>query len=155
MVVTGACGPGRWSTLHAMSEPFALAMTPRYMEVDQQGVVFNAWYLVWFDEAFTAWMRHVGLPYDQLIAGGIDVQNVHAELDYRDGVRWGDEVAVEVSVARIGGKSFTLAYTVRRGEDTCVEGAIVYAVIATDGTGAVPIPDSLRAVLEEHQQRAA
>lgn len=138
-----------------MSEPFALALTPRYMEVDQQGVVFNAWYLVWFDEAFTAWMRHVGLPYDQLLAAGIDVQNVHAELDYRDGVRWGEEVGVEVTVARIGGKSFTLAYTVRRGEQACVEGSIIYAVIATDGSGAVPIPEELRAVLEEHQQRAA
>lgn len=138
-----------------MSEPFALALTPRYMEVDQQGVVFNAWYLVWFDEAFTAWMRHVGVPYDQLLAAGVDVQNVHAELDYRDGVRWGDEVRVEVAVARIGGKSFTLAYTVRRGQDVCVEGAIVYAVIATDGSGALTIPDDLRAVLEEHQQRAA
>lgn len=155
MVVTLPAAPGRWASLQAMSEPFALALTPRYMEVDQQGVVFNAWYLVWFDEAFTAWMRHVGLPYDQLLAQGIDVQNVHAELDYRDGVRWGDEVRVEVAVARIGGKSFTLAYTVRRGQDVCVEGAIVYAVIAAGGSGAVPIPEGLRAVLEEHQQRAA
>lgn len=146
---------GRVASLHAMSEPFALALTPRYMEVDQQGVVFNAWYLVWFDEAFTAWMRHVGLPYDQLLAAGVDMQNVHAELDYRDGVRWGDHVRVEVRVARIGGKSFTLGYTVRRGEQPCVEGAIVYAVVAVDGSGAVPIPESLRAVLEEHQQRAA
>lgn len=152
MVVTGCA---RWSSLHAMNEPFALAMTPRYMEVDQQGVVFNAWYLVWFDEACTAWMRHVGLPYDQMLAAGIDMQNVHAELDYRDGVRWGDDVAVEVTVARVGGKSFTLAYRVRRGQDTCVEGAIVYAVIATDGSGAVPIPDTLRTVLEEHQRPTA
>ena len=151
MVVTGCA---RWSSLHRMSEPFALALSPRYMEVDQQGVVFNAWYLVWFDEAFTAWMRHVGVSYEGLLAAGIDVQNVHAELDYRSGVRWGDQVGVEVHVARVGGKSFTLGYTVRRGEEACVQGSIVYAVVAVDGTGAQPIPEDLRAVLEACQPAA-
>jgi len=62
---------------------------------------------------------------------------------------------VEVRVARVGGKSFTLGYTVRRGEQACVEGSIVYAVVAMDGSGAVSIPESLRTVLEEHQRRAA
>lgn len=137
-----------------MSEPFALELSPRYMECDQQGVVFNAWYLVWFDEAFTAWMRDVGAPYDAMLARGVDVQNVHTEIDYRAGVRWGDVVRVEVTVARIGGKSFTLGYTVRRGAEVCVEGSIVYAVIATDGSGALPIPEDLRGVLEAHQRAA-
>lgn len=138
-----------------MSARFAMPVTPRYMECDQQGVVFNAWYLVWFDEAFTAWMRHVGVAYDALIARGVDVQNVHAELDYRAGVRWGDEARVEVHVARVGTKSFTLGYTVLREEETCVEGAIVYATVAADYSGAVEIPVDLRAILEEHQRSAA
>ncbi|HWH33395.1 MAG TPA: thioesterase family protein [Egibacteraceae bacterium] len=138
-----------------MDERFALRLSPRYMEVDQQGVVFNAWYLVWFDEAFTAWMRHVGVGYDELVGRGVDVQNVHAELDYRSGVRWGEEVGVEVDVVRVGGKSFTLGYTVRRGGEACVEGSIVYAVVATDGSGALEIPADLRAILEEHQRQAA
>ena len=35
---------------------------PRYSEIDQQGVVFNGHYLTWFDEAFTGFMDHAGLP---------------------------------------------------------------------------------------------
>jgi acyl-CoA thioester hydrolase len=138
-----------------MSEPYELAVTPRYMEVDQQGVVFNAWYLVWFDEACTGWMRHVGLDYAGMVAAGVDIQNVHAELDYRSGVRWGDDIRVRVDVVRVGGKSFTLGYQVRRGDEACVEGSIVYAVVATDGSGALAIPDHLRALLEVHQTPAA
>lgn len=138
-----------------MSEPFELAVTPRYMEVDQQGVVFNAWYLVWFDEAFTGWMRYAGLDYAGMVAGGVDVQNVHTELDYRAGVRWGDDIRVRVDVRRVGGKSFTLGYQVRRGDEACVDGSIVYAVVATDGSGALAIPDHLRALLEAHLSPAA
>ena len=35
----------------------------RYLEVDAQGVVFNAWYLAWFDEAMAAFFADRGLPY--------------------------------------------------------------------------------------------
>ena len=35
-------------------------MTVRYLEVDAQGVVFNSWYLAWFDEAMTAFLRTAG-----------------------------------------------------------------------------------------------
>jgi acyl-CoA thioester hydrolase len=138
-----------------MHEPFELAVTPRYMEVDQQGVVFNAWYLVWFDEACTGWIRHTGLDYEAMVAGGIDIQNVHAELDYRSGVRWGDDIRVRVGVLRVGGKSFTLGFQVRRGDEVCVDGSIVYAVVATDGSGALPIPDDLRVRLEAQALPAA
>lgn len=127
-----------------------MPIRPRYMECDQQGVVFNAWYLVWFDEAFTAWMGALGYSYDGMVARGIDVQNVHAELDYLSGVRWGDEVGVHVSVVRIGTKSFTLGYEVRRSDQACVQGQIVYAVVRTDGSGAIEIPEDLLGLLREH-----
>lgn len=139
-----------------MSEPFRMPVTPRYMEIDAQGVVFNAWYLVWWDEGMTAWMRHIGLDYPALLERGFDVQNVHAEVDYRSGVRWGEQVEVLVDVQRVGTKSFTVGYTVARASgDVCVEGHIVYAMIATDGSGALEIPSDVRALLEERLASAA
>jgi len=39
---------------------FAHRHAVRYLEVDAQGVVFNAWYLAWFDDAMTAFLaQHV------------------------------------------------------------------------------------------------
>jgi acyl-CoA thioester hydrolase len=134
---------------------FELPLTPRYMEVDQQGVVFNGWYLTWFDEAMTAWLDHRGIDYAGMIAQGLDVQNVHAELDYRKGVRWREQVHVAVSLARVGTKSFTLHFQVRRGaadrREACVDGAVVYALVAIDGSGARAIPDRLREALGEER----
>jgi acyl-CoA thioester hydrolase len=49
------------------------------MEVDAQGVVFNAWYLTYFDEAFTAFLAARGLPYRQWLEAGFDHQLVYFE----------------------------------------------------------------------------
>jgi len=135
---------------------YSFPVVPRYAEIDQQGVVFNAHYLIWFDEALTGFLDHLGLPYPLLIAGGTDVQVVHTELDYAVPVRWGDGVLVEVACERVGTTSFTLAFTVqRRGKDDAeetlaVSGRTVYVCIdatdATDGTKR-PVPAPLGAAL--------
>ena len=40
------------------------------MEVDAQSVVFNAWHLTYFDEAFSAYMADRRLPYEKMIEAG-------------------------------------------------------------------------------------
>ena len=84
----------------------------RYLEVDAQGVVFNAWYLAWFDDAMTAYLAHRGLPYRTMLDAGYDVQVVRSEIDWQTGVGFGDTVGVEVSTARIGQTSFALKASV-------------------------------------------
>ena len=101
-----------------MSEPFSLPIVPRYAEVDQQGVVFNGHYLTWFDEASTAFFDHIGVPITEFDAWGLDVQVVHAEIDYLAPVRWRDRVRVEVRV-RVGRDDELHAGVrrIRRGDD--------------------------------------
>src|SRR3954466_7792169 len=101
---------------------FRMPITPRYMEIDSQGVVFNGWYLTWFDEAMAAFLTDRGLPYPELIELGFDVHVVRSEIDYKSGVRWGDAVAVAVATGRIGNTSFALAFQVLRGDEGCVTG---------------------------------
>jgi acyl-CoA thioester hydrolase len=43
-------------------EPFEYPLQVRYMEVGADSVVFNAWYLTYFDDAFSAYMADCGLP---------------------------------------------------------------------------------------------
>jgi acyl-CoA thioester hydrolase len=130
-----------------MSEPFLHPVNVRYLEVDQQGVVFNMWYLAYFDDAMTAYLANGGLPYQDMTDAGYDAQLVHAELDWRGGVGWGDDVRVAVSLARKGTTSFTLDFQVLRGGDAVVDGRVVYVVVAMDGSGKQPIPDFLLSAL--------
>ena len=132
-----------------MAEIFEHPVDVRYLEVDQQGVVFNMWYLAYFDDAMTAFLSHRGMDYDDLTAAGFDVMLVHAELDWRGGVGWRDDVRVAVSPSRIGATSFTLDFQVRRAGEGLVDGRVVYVVVATDGSGKHPLPADLVAALGE------
>jgi acyl-CoA thioester hydrolase len=126
---------------------FAFPVTVRYLEVDQQRVVFNMWYLAYCDEALTAFLAHRGLPYENLLAAGFDLRLVHTELDWRAGVGYGDSVEVAVSLAAVGRTSFTIDFEVRRNGSTAVSVRSVYVVVAAAGSGKRPVPPSLRSAL--------
>ncbi|MCX6466795.1 MAG: thioesterase family protein [Pseudonocardiales bacterium] len=121
----------------------------RYLEVDAQGVVFNAWYLGWFDDAMTAFLAHRGLPYQAMLDTGHDVQLVRSEIDWTSGGRFQDELDIDVATARIGRTSFALDFAVRRGEEPICTGRTVYVVVATDGSGKREIPPLIADALGE------
>jgi acyl-CoA thioester hydrolase len=125
-----------------------MPVTVRYLEVDAQGVVFNAWYLAWFDEAMAAFFAHGGLPYTAMRAAGYDVQLVRSEIDWTAGVGFGDRIEIAVSTGRIGRTSFALDFEVRRdGSAVTCAARTVYVVIATDGSGKREIPPLISAAL--------
>jgi len=138
-----------------VADVFEFPLRARYMEVDAQGVVFNGWYLTFFDEAMTAFLAARGASYATLAAAGVDVQLVHVEVDWTAGLRYGEDFTVAVSTARVGRTSFALDFQTRRdGEATC-SARIVYVVMAIDssgklaagGSGKRPVPALLAAAL--------
>jgi acyl-CoA thioester hydrolase len=119
----------------------------RYLEVDQQGVVFNMWYLAYFDEAMSQFLAEGGVPYSELLASGHDVQLVHTEIDWTSGLKWEDEARVDVSLVGVGHTSFTLQFEVFAGDSPVARGRTVYVVVATDGSGKRPVPPALHQAL--------
>jgi len=130
----------------AVTVPVPIATS--YFQYDQQGVVFNMWYFGWFDDAMTQFLGEVGYTYTALNADGLDVQLVHTEADWRDAVRYGEQVVVDVATERIGSTSFTLSFAVRVGEQVRSTGRTVYVIVSTDGSGKQPVPPRLRTGLE-------
>ncbi|WP_028934365.1 acyl-CoA thioesterase [Pseudonocardia spinosispora] len=132
---------------------FSFPVTVRYMEVDAQGVVFNGWYLTYFDEAMAGFFNHGGLPYQAMLDAGFDVQLVRSEIDYKAGVRWGDPIVVNVSASRFGRTSFVLDFQVRRsaepGAEVCTNGRTVYVVVHAKEHTKREIPDLIRNALGE------
>jgi acyl-CoA thioester hydrolase len=115
----------------------------RYLEADQQGVVFNMWYLAYFDDAFTALLAHGGLRYAALFDQGWDVQLVHTELDWIGPLRWGEPAEVDVALARVGTTSFTLQFAARSGARVACTAETVYVAVETEGWTKVPVPEVL------------
>lgn len=115
----------------------------RYAEVDQQGIVFNAHYLTWADEACTAWFEVVGSTYEALQARGLDMRVRASTLEWSAPARGGDLVEVDAACERVGGSSWVLALVIRVGEQVCCTVRTTYVLV--DGGGRpVRVPDDLR-----------
>jgi acyl-CoA thioester hydrolase len=117
----------------------------RFVECDQQGVVFNAHYLTWADEAVNAWWETAGLPFGALSAWGVEYYVKASALDWVSSARYGDTVAVDAELEKLGRTSLTLGFTVRVGERVCCTIRTTYVATA-DGRPA-PWPDEVRAQL--------
>ena len=116
----------------------------RYAECDMQGIVFNAHYLAYADEAMTSVMAGLGTPYEGLLARGLDTSVVASELRWTAPARWGDVVQVDGEVERVGRTSFTLAFTLRVGDRRCCVVRTTYVMVDEQGTP-TRVPDDLRA----------
>jgi acyl-CoA thioester hydrolase len=117
----------------------------RFVECDQQGVVFNAHYLVWADEAVNTWWADRGVDWPALIARGLDYFVVASAQQWRASARWGDVVDVDAELAELGRSSATVRFVVRVGERVCCEVRTTY-VCTLDGRS-TPWPDEVRARL--------
>jgi acyl-CoA thioester hydrolase len=117
----------------------------RYVECDQQGIVFNAHYLVWADEAVNTWWISRGVPWDELNARGIEYMVVASSLQWRSSARWGDTVEIDADLDELGRTSLTLGFVIRVGERVCCEVRTTY-VCTADGAS-TPWPEEVRARL--------
>ncbi len=118
----------------------------RYVECDQQGIVFNAHYLVWADEALTPWWAARGVDWGLLGADGLDYVVVATTLEWRSSARHGDTVDLDVELDRLGRTSLTVRFEIRVGERLCCTVRTTYVCLA-DGAPA-PWPDDVRARLD-------
>ncbi len=116
----------------------------RYAECDQQGIVFNAHYLVWCDEAVVPWFRSSGLSYDQQLGRGLDTRVVSSTLDWSASARYGDVVEVDVAAERVGGSSFVVGFDVRVGDRHCCRVRTTYVMVDEAGRP-TRVPEDLRA----------
>ena len=115
----------------------------RFAEVDQQGVVFNAHYLLYCDEAMGAFCIQRGLrEFVEL------VKLVTSTITWSGPARWGDVVEVGVQCTKVGRTSARLAFEVRAGGRPCCRVETVYVYADESGTPR-EIPDDIRAALTD------
>ena len=113
--------------------------------MDALGHVNHTRYLVWMETARIELFRAVGL---------LDIPNIgpilaNINVDYHLPVHHPADLWCDVYVHRIGGKSFTLNYTMghKGAEESVVEGTTVIVVYNYQNKSSVVIPDNVRAAL--------
>ena len=92
-----------------------IALRVRWAEVDRQGVVFNANYLMYCDVCVTEYWRAVGMRYpDDFTPLGVDLYVRKATLDYRAAADYDDELEICGRTARIGNSSINFMVEIYR-----------------------------------------
>jgi acyl-CoA thioester hydrolase len=115
----------------------------RYADTDAQAVVFFANYLTYMDEAATAHLEAIGLPYAALRALDVDFVYANTNVRYLSSIRHGDALVADCVITAIGTTSFTTRCSLRVGEVICAEGELVQVCI--DGERSkTRVPDALR-----------
>jgi len=130
---------------------FTHRVRPRYAEVDMQGVVFNAHWLTYFDEASTRWFEWLGFdPKETFFEGGaFDVMVVKAVLDWKGPAGFDEDVAIAIHLDRIGEKSFDVRFTATIDGRAACDGVITYVSVGPGTKESRAIPAVLRSKLEE------
>ena len=127
--------------------------TVRFAEVDAAGLVFFPRVHEYCHDAIEALFGALDGGYAQLVrARDLGVPTVRLETDFRAPLRYGDVARFETSVERIGRTSITFRHVVRREADDVVAATIRHVVVVSRMSvlGALPVPDDIRALLEEH-----
>ena len=95
-----------------------LPLRVRWAEVDRQGVVFNAHYLLYADVCVTEYWRAVGQRYPEDFEPlGTDLYVRKASVDYRAAAVYDDELEIGGRVARIGTSSLQFSVEIFRRRD--------------------------------------
>ena len=90
--------------------PFRHRLRVRFAETDAMGIVHHSRYLPYLEEARVEYLRHLGHPYTEMRAEGVDYAVLEAWVQYRSPLRFDDVVDVHLRLGSATRASFQMAY---------------------------------------------
>lgn len=126
----------------------------RFRDIDAFGHVNNAVFFSYVELARIRYLLDVlrpDEPFDRL-----PLILARVELDYRSPIAFGEEVAVDTRVERIGRTSFAMAHRMLAGPDARLVGDVQTVLVTYDYATArpIPVPDPWRVRIGEHEGRS-
>jgi acyl-CoA thioester hydrolase len=113
--------PGSTNAPHLQAWPLPYDETlteVRYGETDQMGYAHHATAVLWFELGRVCWLRHHGLSYRELEAGGVLLPVVEMTLKYHTPGRFEDQLAIQTRLIELGKTRVTFENRVLRVEKT-------------------------------------
>jgi len=132
---------------------FETTLPVRFGQVDYAGIMFYPRFFDNFHAAFEDMFgERLGVPYMSILTDRrIGFPTVSISTDFKKPFRFGEPMRLVVDVLRIGTSSATLRYRGFDGDsdEVSVEAHGTIVVIDLDTFETMPIPDDIRAVLED------
>ena len=121
----------------------------RYAETDQMGIAHHSHYLVWCEEARTAFMRESGVSYRDLEASGLLLAVVEASVRFRAPARYDDVLRIDCWVRDRNRRRIVFGYAMYRlGDERCLATAQTSLMALDSGHDLSSIPPHVLSHLE-------
>jgi acyl-CoA thioester hydrolase len=138
-----------------MARRFKHRTRVRYSDCDPQGVVFFANHLGFFDIAMTELWREAIGPYDEMVAGGVDMVVAEANVRYRGPVPFDAEVELSAEITRLGQTGMTTRLELSVDGELRTEGELRHVFVEVEGGAKTEIPAEIRRALEPYMAEGA
>ena len=109
-----------------------------------QGVVFNAHYLAYCDDAVDTWLRTLGANFER---SGWDIMLKKATIEWQGPAGIGDTLDIDVGVTRWGNTSLDVGFTGTVGDRAVFTATITYVGVAWGTKTPMAPPPEVRALL--------
>ena len=140
-------------------KPFRCRLPVRFGDIDQAGVAYYPTLLDHCHAAFEDFFEGaLDRPYPKVVmADKIGFPTVHLEADFREPLRYGDRLDMEVSVARLGERSVVFRYRAYRkgSRKPAFEVLATTACVSLRNFKSVTVPGWLRVKLARHVREKA
>lgn len=116
----------------------------RFADADPAGIAFFGRIFGFCHDAYEELMRERGAPLHELVAGDVGLPLASASAEFLRPLPHGAELTIEVRVAELAAKAFTLEHTVAGpGGEPCARVKTVHVAVSRQAKRAVPLPESV------------
>lgn len=124
----------------------------RMHDTDMAGIIYFAKVFRIVHDTMEDLMAQEGLVFQNLFTtSDFAFVIAHAEADYLQPMRVGDQMEIHAWCDKIGNASFTMRYDLLRdGKELVATAKTVHVTIEPESHATIPIPDSLRKSLEKY-----
>ena len=131
-------------TINPQPPVHRVAISVRWGDMDAFKHVNNAQYLRYLEEARVQWLASIpGVSLGDRICPVLASINVN----YRQSIEWPSDIAIELSIDRVGNSSLTMGHRMLSSTDSSVlysDGSVVMVWIDTQTGKSVPLPEAVR-----------
>lgn len=138
-----------------MDFPVVYERKVRFSDSDAQGVVFNANYLAYFDDAITDYLDAMGPGWNGLLARDLEMVLGRVEVDFRSPGRLGEVLCTGARVTAVGTTSivFDLVTWEKGTERVVARGTEIQVMVERHSLHKTPVPDWLVDLIETLEDR--
>ena len=87
-----------------------------YYETDKMGVVHHSNYIRYMEEARSAWLEKIEMPFSLLEKNGITIPVLEVKCKYKYHITFGDTIIIETFAKEYSGVKMTIGYHIKNKE---------------------------------------